>query len=371
MSPVDISALKPGPYSPEPTAYDPDNSSIAELRTVEAQRLFNYLVHSYEIDSDITVLGDIKVFTSGDQMVQTSTFPETYRAAANDNNLLLGVYVSRINESLRSRKKLIISVLRFPTDAASKKAVTDFDQVANASPGRHPIPIQNHPDAKASSADDITGISFIAHGPYVVMTNVGIPEPNQSALAGIFSKTIDKQIANLDQTKPTPLDDVLDLPFDPDSMMRRALPKASDYSDPFIDDWDFGPYQPAGELHFERNPVEVAKAFEDSGVDLVARRSAIVYRTRDLPAAFRLQTALVKAGKDDEVLDSPPGLPDVRCVKLDKSDPFRMFDSLCAVVFGRYVAVVQSRKAISAARVDVALNQRAAAEYAVLAKSEG
>lgn len=333
--------------------------------------MLNYLVHSYEINKDITVLSDIKVFTSGDQMVQTNTFPERYRAAASDNNLLLGVYVSRINESLRSRKKLIISVLRFPTDADSQKAVTDFDQVANADPGRHPISIQNHPDAKASSADDITGISFIAHGPYVVMANIGIPEPNPSALADIFGKTIDKQVANLDRMQPTPLDDVLDLPLNPDGLMRRALPKAPDYSDPFIYDWDFGPYQPAGELHFERNPAEVAKAFEDSGVDLVARRGAIVYRTRDVPAAFRLQTALVKTGKDDEVLDSPPGLPDARCVKLDKSDPYRMFDALCVVVYGRYVAVVQSKKTIVAARVDVALNQRAAAQYAVLAKSEG
>ena len=57
-------------------------------------------------------------------------------------------------------------------------------------------------------------------------------------------------------------------------------------------------------------------------------------------------------------------------MKLDKSDPYRMFDALCVVVYGRYVAVVQSKQRISAARVDVTLNQRAAAQYVVLAKSE-
>ncbi|WP_327095512.1 hypothetical protein OIE68_36830 [Nocardia vinacea] len=370
MAPVDIATLKTGPYSPEPSAYEPYFSTVADIRTVEARRMLNYLVHSYEIDSDITVLGGVKMFNDADSMVQAEAFPEKYRAVATDNKLLLGVYVSRINESLRSRKKLIISVLRFPTEAASRKAAEDFDLITNSDPGRHPIAIEGQPDARTSSADDITGVSFVAHGPYIVMVNAGIPQPNQSALADIIGETINKQTARLDQTQPTPLDDVLDLPFDPDSLMRRTMPRAPDFSDPFIYDWDFGSYQPAGELHFERNPAEVAKALEENGVDLVARRSSIVYRTRDLSAAFRLQSALVKPGKDDEVLDSPPGLPDARCVKLDKSDAYRLFDSLCAVVYGRYVAVVQSKKAISAARVDVALNERAAAQYSVLVKSE-
>ncbi|WP_063039100.1 DUF7373 family lipoprotein [Nocardia pseudovaccinii] len=369
LTPVDISSLKTGPYRAEPTAYDPDISSVADLRTVEAQRLFNYLVHSYEIDSDITVLGGVKIFYDVDTMVQPEAFPEKYRAAAADNNLLLGVYVSRINTSLRSRKKLIISVLRFPTDAASRKAAEDFDRITNLDPGRHPIAIEGQPDARASSSDDITGVAFVAHGPYVIMVNAGIPEPNQTGLADIIGRTINKQTARLDRTQPTPLDDVLDLPLDPDSLMRRTLPRAADFSDPFILDWDFGSYQPAGELHFERNPAEVAKALDENGVDLVARRSSIVYRARDLSAAFRLQSVLVKPGKDDEVLDPPPGLPDARCLKLDNSDVYRLFNTLCAVVYGRYVAVVQSSKT-SNARVDVALDERAAAQYSVLVKSE-
>ncbi|MEV6337468.1 hypothetical protein AB0M12_22445 [Nocardia vinacea] len=369
LTPVDLGALKTGPYKPEPTAYEPDIDSAAEVRSIEGQRLLNYLIPSYEIDSDINVLGDIKVFFDGDRLAESNTFPEKYRSAAVDNNMLLGVYVSRINANLRSRKKLIISVLRFPTDAAAVKAANDFDAATNSDPGRHPVPITGHPDAKTSSPDDVTGISFLAHGPYVIMANVGIPESNQAALADVIQKTLDKQTARLDQTKPTPLDDVLDLPLDPDSIMRRALPKAPDYSDPFIYDWDFGPYQATGEVHFERNPAEVAKAFEESGVDLVARRGGIIYRTRDLSGAFHLQSALVKAGKNDEVLDPPPGLPDARCVKLDTADPYRLFNSLCAVVYGRYVGVVMS-KTLSSARIDHALNQRAAAQYSVLAKSE-
>ncbi|MEV6135766.1 hypothetical protein AB0L63_06815 [Nocardia sp. NPDC051990] len=369
LTPVDPKTLNTGPYKAEPTAYEPDITSSADVRSIEAQRLLNYLTPSYEIDSDINVLGDIKVFFDGNQLAESNTFPEKYRSAGVDNNLLLGVYVSRINENLRSRKKLIISVLRFPTDTAAMKAANDFDSTTNSDPGRHQVPITGHPDAKTSSTDDVTGISFLAHGPYVVMTNVGIPEPNQAGLTEVIRKTLDKQIARLDQTQPTPLDDILDLPVDPDSIMRRALPRASDYSDPYIYDWDFGPFQPTGELHFERNPAEAAKAFDESGVDLVARRGGIIYRTRDLSGAFRLQSTLTKAGKNDDVLDPPPGLHDARCVKLDKTDPYRLFDGLCAVVYGRYVGVVMS-KMLSSARVDHALYQRAAAQYSILAKSE-
>ncbi|WP_442941454.1 DUF7373 family lipoprotein [Nocardia sp. NBC_00403] len=369
LTPVDLPTLKVGAYSPEPTGYDAEISTPGKLRLVEARRMLNYLVHPSDIDSDITVLNDVELFFDGEQMVTSDTFPQQYRPAAVDNNLIAGAYVSRTNGDLRHRKKLIISVLRFPTEAAGRKATEEFDQITNADPGRHPIPIENRPDARTSSADDITAISFVSHGPYVILANAAVPEPNPSSLSSIIGKTIDQQLARLDQQKPTPLDDVLDLPTDPDSIMRRALPKAKDYSDPFIFDHDFGPYEPSGQLHFERNPVEIGKAFEESGVDLVGRRAGIIYRTRDLAAAFHLQNVLVKAGKNDEELAPPPGLPDVRCLKLDSSDPFRSYDELCAVVYGRYVAVVMS-KAPYSARSDPALYQRAAAQYAILAKSE-
>ncbi|MFF0530555.1 hypothetical protein ACFYT3_19420 [Nocardia amikacinitolerans] len=369
MTPVNLADLKTGPYKPEPTEYVPDISSVSDIRTIEARRILNYVVHSYEIDPEIDVLGDVEFFWNADWLVQSNTFPEKYKPAAQDNNLVAGAYVSRINGDLRSRKKLIVSVLRFPTEAASKKAAVEFDQITNSEPGRHPVPIDGHPSALASSADDITGISFIAHGPYVVLVNAGVPQRNQSALADVVRRTITLQVARLDQLKSIPLDDILDIPADPENIMRRALPEAPDYSDPFTSDLDFGAYEPSGELHFERNPAKVRKAIDESGVDLVGRRGGIVYRTRDLEAAFRLQTILLEAGRDDEELPPPPGLPDARCLRLDTSDAFRLFDALCGVVYGRYVAVVVARIPVTS-RSATPLYQRAAAQYAILAKSE-
>ena len=92
--------------------------------------------------------------------------------------------------------------------------------------------------------------------------------------------------------------------------MRRAAPRAKDFSDPFFEQNDFGPYEPSGILHFARNPIEVRKAFEEGGVDLVGRQAGTVYRARDLVGAFRVQNALTHPGNNDDTLDPPPGIPD-------------------------------------------------------------
>lgn len=370
LLPVDIASLNTGSYSPEPTEHDFDISTVDELRLVESRRMLEYLVRPSEIDSEISVAGPLALFSGPGSMVGEMTFPAQYEPAAKDNNLLLGVYESRINGDLRKRKKLIISVLRFPTEEAGRKAAEQFDQITNSGPGRHPLAVPGYPQALLSSADDITAVGFLAHGPYVVMVNTAVPEPDAAALTSIVDRTLRAQTARLDETTPTPLDDVLDLPLDPDSIMRRTLPKASDYSDPFFGDSDFGVYSATAALHFERDPELMRKAFEDSGVDLVARRGGILYRARDLSGAFRLQNALTTAGRKDDELPSPPGLDDVRCLKLDTPDETRNFDLFCAVVFDRYVGVVVSKATLSGGN-DGTLYQRAAAQFAILANSEG
>jgi hypothetical protein len=56
-------------------------------------------------------------------------------------------------------------------------------------------------------------------------------------------------------------------------------------------------------------------------------------------------------------------------VRLDTRDLNRNFTSYCAVVFDRYVAVVVST-ITEASQVDRKLQERAAAQYSILKKSE-
>ncbi|WP_232541754.1 DUF7373 family lipoprotein [Nocardia bovistercoris] len=368
QSTVDLAILKTGPYGREPTTYDPDPSSTADVRLMEARRTLEYLVHPADVDPDLTEVGDVRFFATPETPFTLGVLPDLMRPPLVDNNMLTGTYISRINNNLRSRKRLIAAIFRFPTDAAAAKAAEDFLRAGMENPESRALSVDGHPEVRSYTRDSVNGSAFYSRGPYTVLINAGIPQPDPAALTRILGAAIDRQAPLLDQLKPTDWDDVLDQPADVDGIMRRALPQSPDFTDPFTDT-DFSVYPPAAELHFERYPAQLKKAFEDNGVDLVGRRGGIVYRARDLPAAFRLQTALMAAGRYDEVIDPPPGLPDARCLRLDAETFARAVDSFCTVVHGRYVAVVLAETPV-AARIDINLYQRAAAQFAILANSE-
>ncbi|MEV6273864.1 hypothetical protein [Nocardia sp. NPDC051832] len=368
MSPVDVAVLRTGGFTKEPAPYQPRFTDASDVRLIESRRMLDFLVHPFDVDSEITSPGTVRLFNDPASLVDEA-FPEQYKPVAEKFDLLAGVYVSRTNGNLRSRKRLIISVMRFATEADSKNARDEFVRIADTDGTAHAIPIDGYPEARATSVADINATVYQAHGPYVIAVNAGLPHPDPAAHAAVFKKALDLQIPLLDKQKPVPLDDLLDLPVNPDGILRRAAPPAKDYSDPFFDKDDFGHYQPAGMLHFERNPLQVRKAFEEGGVDLIGRQAGTVYRTRDLAAAFRLQLALTIAERTDEPIDPPANLRDARCLRLDTRDFNRHHDVLCAVVFGRYVAVVVGI-ARSSVGSDPRMFERVAAQYSILAKSE-
>ncbi|MEV6391803.1 DUF7373 family lipoprotein [Nocardia xishanensis] len=373
LSPVDLSSLKTGANATEPSAFELRFVSPAALnvRFIEARRMLNHLIHPFDVDEDLSAVGYVRLMADPASMIVDGALPKFYRPVAEENKLVAGAYVSRTNGNLRNSKKLIVSILRFQTEQDSKKAADDFYRITQEQGARHSIQVEGYPDAHASSPDDLTANAFLAQGPYVIVTSIGVPQPNSTELAERIKKTFDLQRAKLSQLQPIPVDDLLDLPIDPGGIMRRAAPKAKDYSDPFmlLHEEDFGAFEPSGILHFERNPLEVRRAFEEGGVDLIGRRASTVYRARDVEAAFRLQTALAKPEKDDIVLDPPPGLNDAQCLQIGTRDLNRSFTSFCAVVYDRYVAVVIS-SIPDLGRVDRRLQERTAAQYSILVKSE-
>ncbi|MFI7671056.1 hypothetical protein [Nocardia sp. NPDC049526] len=177
------------------------------------------------------------------------------------------------------------------------------------------------------------------------------------------------QDARLAELNPTPVDDILDLPLDTDRIMSLALRTAKGSPGIFLREENIGIYSPAGQLHFERDAAVATIAFADAGVDLVGQNDGTVYRTRDLAAAFRLQTALTVLGRNDEEVADPAGVADARCIQLDEAEPIRNDKYLCAMVFGRYVAVIGANAAFSGNTPEAAFYQRAAAQYSILAKN--
>lgn len=369
MSAVDISSLRLGTYSPEPTPYRFDAySTPADVRRLESKWMLNYIVSPMDIDSEISELIGVFTFATAEDPFSAKVLPDKFRPAMTDNNLLAGAYVVRTNGTLRGTKKVLLFVLRFPTDQAAQSASRQMYEINQEEP-TNVFTIDGHPTALASSRDWSTGTATATKGPLMVIANYGDSNPNESAVKANLKRMLDLQLTELNNLRPTPFEDILDRPVDQDGIMRRALPNASDYSDPFSSDLDYSVYRPAGHLHYERHPAIMKQAFADSGVDLIGRRAGIVYRTKDLAGAFILQNALVTRGKNDVEIPAPPGLADARCIQLYEMDPLRNYDLLCAVVRDRYVGVVVA-KSKPGSTDRSGLYERAAAQYTVLAKSE-
>ncbi|WP_280266817.1 DUF7373 family lipoprotein [Nocardia wallacei] len=371
MTPANVAKLNLGPYSGTPGDYKPDITLKDDVFPIESRRLMSVLVSPDEIDSEMTKLVTTQIIENNsstfDDML--GVFPTSFKPVAERNNLIGGAYTSRGNGSRRSEKLLALAIMRFPSDKAAQAAAAEFEQdIASRHPERHPIPIAGHP-AHSGSSTDALGTAFVAHGPHVITASLTIPKPDATALSTGLKKVLDLQVARLDTTQPTSPDDMLDLPQNPSGIMRYALQLPDKIYDSSIKENTIGFYEPAGDLHFERDAAGLRRAFAESGVDLIARNDGVVYRTRDLESAFKLQTALTRLGRDDEEVPNPPGVTDSHCIKLDSREPIRDHTFICAVVYGRYVGVISAQAKMTGA-VDPAFYQRAAAQYSILTKSE-
>ncbi|MEV5837874.1 hypothetical protein [Nocardia sp. NPDC052112] len=370
MTPANLAALNTGPYQSTPQVYRPKISYNTQVFHIESRRMMGYIVSPYQIDPDMKLLEAVRVIDQSSFRSITGEFPESYAPIAERNHLIGGALTTRSNGDLRNRKFMTISIMRFPNDAAARAAATEFDQdSANSLPGRHGIALDGVANAMASSVTDAKGWVYAWRGPFVVLSMVTVPKPDPNAIATQLKKMLQLQDARLAELNPTPVDDILDLPLDTDRIMSLALRAAKGSPGVFLREENIGIYSPTGQLHFERDAAVATKAFADAGVDLVGQNDGTVYRTRDLAAAFRLQTALTVLGKNDEEAADPPGVTDARCIQLDEAEPIRNDKYLCAMVYGRYVAVIGANATFSGNAPDAAFYQRAAAQYSILAKN--
>ncbi|MFI8976121.1 hypothetical protein ACIGO9_24755 [Nocardia asteroides] len=368
-TPVDLDHLRPGPFKTEPTPFSIGWSMEMprSIRLIESRKLLNYLVHPIDVDVSLSSPGGTKVFADAFAMSSMNGLGGEYLTPVRNNPKFIGgVSTSQSNASVRHAKDLAIAVLHFSAENEAAEIADAFHRITLDAAPRQTVEIPGHPDARASAESEKTVDSFEHYGRYVIWTRVKLPISDLRSATNMVTRTVDMQRELLDRFKPTPLDDVLDTPLDPENIMRRAAAR-SDRDSAGISTYeeDFGPFQPSGILHFERHPVEARKKFEETGVDLIGRRASTVYRTRDLTSAFRLQTFLATPGRNDFILRPPTGLADSQCIKLDTADTTRKYDALCAVVYDRYVAVVTA-KSVGGGEIEGGLMERAAAQYAIL-----
>ncbi|MFI5502029.1 hypothetical protein ACIA5E_23455 [Nocardia asteroides] len=368
-TPADISTLRTGPFKTDPISFSlkPGLDEPVQVRLVEGRRLLNYLIMPLDIDAELRIQGKTSVFATESGMPAIQGFQDSHRRVIKDNvRFIAGVVSHQSNGSVRTPKGMTVSVLQFESSQESLRAAIELDQISMDTGQRNHLSVPGAPNAKTTISADLQIDSWQQHGDYVIGVSAKFQSATVEETAKKVSLALDTQITALNRQRPVPLDDVLDQPLDSENIVRRStLP---DQRDSLSNTDDFGLFQPSGIVHFERNPAEARRIFEESGVDLIGRRASTVYRARDLAAAFQLQTFLATKGRHDMMLDPPLGIMDAQCVRFDAEDN-RGHNAMCALVSGRYVAVVTA-KSLGYGQYDQDLQERAAAQYAILRKCE-
>ncbi|OBJ70186.1 hypothetical protein A5643_00920 [Mycobacterium sp. 1274756.6] len=334
----------------------------------------NYVVIPSEVDPTLTG-GFDKIgtfngpFKGADSIgaIYDTTFPE-----GASRNYITGFMVSRDREG-PGVPNLHNAVLRYasPEDATAAADELGATTAPDANkyfgsepPAPRPIEIPRHPDARGitfgSSESSVTVVSFLAHGPFV-LTQQSYSKNGLAEALELVSGTLDKQIPLIDKFKPTPPDQIAQLPLDQDGLLARTVEPAVDRRGQFR----FGLYEVHGFLTYSDDPAGDEKVLNDAGVDLIALAGTDVFRARDAEGA---QTILDKwseiRAEDSEPTDGVPGLPDSRCFKtvVSAGTDSERTHIACMFTVDRYLVDLGSFQKRAA-------HQKAAAQYLLLTAS--
>lgn len=364
MAPVDPGRLDHGLFPTEPSQFRMEVSTSADVYSLESRRMLGSLISPYSVDPDLRYLEDTELMAAG-RTPKANLFPAEFEPISVRNFFVAGAVTTRGNNDPRAEKRLVVALLRFGNDDYARAAAADLDAATErAYPGRRKVDIAGHNDVHAAlTPGHDRAHLFAATGPFVIAAALTAPPPDVGQAGDRLKKVLDLQSAAARGMTPTPPDDILDLPTDPDRILSMTLPSEFPGTAAFSE--LLGAYPPAAYLHLEPDAAAISD-YSAFGVDLVARNNATVYRTGGLPQAFALQTALTRLGRYDEEVSAPPGLPDARCVRRDYYTAlFQAY--FCVAVYDRYVALVDDVGAGALPSPD--LYQATAAQYAILANS--
>ncbi|MET8799560.1 hypothetical protein ABZV91_24595 [Nocardia sp. NPDC004568] len=361
-TPVDLGKLDVGLFPTEPVAFEMDISTDADVYSLEARRMLGFLISPHDVDPELRYLNETQLALPG---TTPSLLPEEFTPISEKNYLVAGVVTARGNNNPRTPQEGTVALLRFGNDEYARVAAAEFGAAMDKrTPGREKLPIPGHEQAHAGRVPTRDRAQvFAASGPYVVAGSISAPADRADRMADQLKRLLDLQFAAMRELTPTPPDDILDLPVDPEGIMSTAL--APEYAGSAAYNELAGAYSPAAHIHFE-NDADQLPGYARYGVDLVARNDATVYRTASAEQAFTLQSTLSRPAEYDEEIPGPSGLVDARCVQ--RSTTAIMSDRFfCVTVYERYVAVVGSYGLGDLPAPE--LYQATAAQYAVLANS--
>lgn len=267
-----------------------------------------------------------------------------------------------------------ITLLRLPDEAAARAAAAEIEAADFAvNPDNVAVSLPEYPAALGHWRPSVPTLGIVlAHGTFIVTVFITYPITDLGALTGLAAKTLAAELPVLERFQPTSVQDLPNLPFDPEGMLRRmVLTTHDEWPYPYITklqpDTQAGAglsiqasgvaYGPTGALHWLPGAPEAARI--DSGaiesVALVDQRWLI--RLRDAVSARRFAVEESVSTLRQTPMAAPP-IPDATCLREEAILP----KYYCIVQDGRYVAIVQAIDQKSA-------HQMAAAQYALLVRN--
>ncbi|MFD4440048.1 hypothetical protein ACFWPK_09735 [Nocardia sp. NPDC058519] len=377
--PLDLATLDVGSNSVDPLT-PPTTSTDKYGRVLESVRMGEAALDPVEVDPTLTNGVANRTAPLPTPLKAAGILAEPVRKVLESQDMLAGFAVSGSDVNFRGRapevgvaRLLTVLLLRFPDDTKARLAARQMNATdAAVTPDNVSVRIAEYPGAFAHWRPTVpTMAATLAHGSFVVSVLAAHTSPDQVALTGMVRKAFDVQLPRLRDFQPTPPDRFADLPLDRDGMVARLLPfGAGHWSTPTVIAADtdanagwsssiaisgvvFGPRATRLMKHFGfRDPIEV----------VAVNGNNLVERFPDAVSARRVFTEERRAADPTTLIDTPAGVPDVYCNKLDQhpASPSQVY---CHVLYGRYTASIVGRNPAHAER-------QAAAQYALLVRSE-
>ncbi|MGW5315356.1 DUF7373 family lipoprotein [Nocardia thailandica] len=388
---IDVRKLDVGKYPTDPLDHYTDYThSVSSGTSLAVMRLADNMITGLDIDPALkygTGVQDILKPGGVDRILAKQSVPVAERYG-----LQFGFASGSSDIKPEPAKSLpknatltTVTVMQFPTVDAAQQAAAEFERVDfDVAPDQNQaVQIPNHPAARAHWRPGTPTLgSTIAHGRYVISLFVNIAEPDLDKMTALVEKAYSSQTKMLDALPPLDAEQVLRMELDPSLMLQRILNPGKSY---IPSSGSFATYTPRGYLHWVTDRADARQLLADTGTDRISFSGAYsswtnTYSTgiaqafgkgteRLLEGAILMRAGNIDNAKAlwDKVLDapearmSPANVPDAKCAQQAATGDVKNFT--CAVRYREYVGIVWGNQLLDA-------QQRAAAQYAVLANSQ-
>lgn len=390
---IDVRNLSVGRYPIDPLdSLVEYGHSYDNGKNLAATRLANHVALGIDIDPHLKFGAGAAAITRDYDL--SPPLSAVGAAAAQKNHVIFGfasgsmdIRPSGPTYSLPNATLLTLTVLQFPSDDDADHAAADIEEADfSGNPGQNiHVQLGKYSTAHSHAQSDTEALeSTVAHGQYVVNAFAQIPGGDPNGLKSLTEKAFDKQSELLDSLPPLSPVEVIKLDIDTDGMLRRLLNPNRSWEP---DAESLASFDLRGFLQFQVEPGSDRDLYNSLHIEKIGVASSYwrtaggythqglpygflsgvlknlygdtLYRSPDITSARDAWTKILNA-PDSRM--APKDVPDAKCAQLPTTVDMKNFT--CAVRYRQYIGLVWSNQLEDA-------QQRAAAQYALLANSQG